>query len=177
MSKTAQALPGPRSPRVILKSLWHLSPHSHRMGYEAAVRTRGPGSLRCWEVAAGLCRGSGSPPLGPRLPAPRLPGRYGRACTLHQERWACPGLLPLPPLRPGLSSRPGVLRPGIPYCPAGASPPLSLPACCRRPLAPGRPAPGPGPPGCARGKPRGWGELSWSAKLLCRKLGVCSLLS
>ena len=122
MSKTAQALPGPRSPRVILKSLWHLSLHSHRMGYKAAVQTRGPGSLRCWEVAAGLRRGSGSPPLGPRLPAPRLPGRYGRACTLHQERWACPGLLSLPP---------GVLRPGIPTALLGP-----------RLLSPSRPAVG-----------------------------------
>ena len=88
------------------------------------------GSLCCWGVAAG----SVGPPLGPRLRASRLPGRCGRARTLRQERWACPGLPPLLLLR--------VLESGGRAAPAALLGPRRLSSsrpCCRRPLAPGRP--------------------------------------
>lgn len=119
-----------------MKSLWHLSPHSHRMG------CRAPCGLADGVPAllGGGCRPvSGavrSPQLGPRLPAPRLPGRYGPPALCIRNSWACPGL-PLLPLNVLGSLRgPGVLSPASLTALLGPRL-LSLPACCRRPLAPG----------------------------------------
>lgn len=82
---------------VILKSLWYLSPHSHRMGYGAAVRTRGVPAL-----LGGGCRKWGSPAWSQ---APRV--------SASGAVWTCPhfasGTLGLPRVAASPASSIGAL--------------------------------------------------------------------
>ena len=98
-----------------MKYLWHLPPPTHRMGCGAAVQTRGLGSLRCWRVAAGLCQGSGGPRLVPGSPRLGFWGGVDAPAPCIRNAGPAPGLLPLLPLRPGLSLGPGVQQP-LPPC-------------------------------------------------------------
>lgn len=131
---------------VILKSLWYLSPHSHRMGCGAAVWTRAVPAL-----LGGGCRKWGSPRLVPGSPRLGFRGGVDVHALCVRNAGPAPGCcLSCFFVRGSLRG----LESGGPAAPAALLGPRRLSSsrlCCRRPLAPGRPHRGQGLSAALRG--------------------------